>query len=797
MGAVRGETHPDSVHPRNHSSARDEIQRNARHPRAKGPGGFRRRTILAWARATRGPYRTQTPAEASETLLEGGLSRDHHPLAPPNPPKDLPPNPSERLELELAFLTETAHRLARPQDGAVELSFLLERLRDVLGCAAVALLEVWPEAIVLRSDRSETRDDEGSALPIHLGAIIVDRLVGPEPVVTIGPTEEPDLQPLTARLLGAGRLENGVAVPLGVRNPRPRGILVALNRSPGFSPGDSRLLLAAADQISVALERERIDREQRLDRARAEILSASLRLARPKNEHALLLNAMRTLATALGAGKVEFAVPDGEEVRVRLAVPETHQPGEDAQTWVLHRQAAETGRVVVCSAEAVDEGKRSHACAPLRASRGVVATVLVTRDGRAFDDAERALIATAADDLARALETTRAFERTTNELDRVRRELDEREAALKEAHEQLGRQSWLASLGELAAGVAHDLNNALNPIVAFAELIKEHGDHPDRVRMYADRILMAAQGGAETVRRIQRFTRHRGGPLPVEAIPLAALVEEAIELTRPTWSKRNRDAIVHVEQDVDPGILIQGNAAEIRQALINLITNALDAMEGKGTVRFVGRRDGEQALLAVQDTGHGMPADVVERALEPFFTTKGARGTGLGLPEVYGIARRHGGNLEIETWPGVGTTVLLRLPRAHAVLPSEPKHKPATRVAEGTSYRILLVDDNALNLEATAASLRAAGHQVTTATDARSALDLFSPGIFDIVLSDLGLPDLSGWELVDRLRSQDPAIRIGVITGWNLPEADEELTRRGIRLVFCKPVDPDELIAAL
>src|SRR5690606_38073454 len=185
-----------------------------------------------------------------------------------------------------------------------------------------------------------------------------------------------------------------------------------------------------------------------------------------------------------------------------------------------------------------------------------------------------------------------------------------------------------------------------------------------------------------------------------------------IELTRPTWSKRNRDAIVHVEQDGDPGILIQGNAAEIRQALINLITNALDAMEGKGTVRFVGRRDGEQALLAVQDTGHGMPADVVERALEPFFTTTGARGTGLGLPEVYGIARRHGGNLEIETWPGVGTTVLLRLPRAHAVLPSEPKHKPATRVAEGTSYRILLVDDNALNLEATAASLRAAGHQV-------------------------------------------------------------------------------------
>lgn len=725
------------------------------------------------------------------------MSRDHHPLAPSNPPKDLLPNPSERLELELAFLTETAHRLARPRNGKVELFPLFDRLRAVLRCAAVALLEIGHSEIILSAGRADDGLDLSAPLPIDLHPVALDAFIGKEQVVPIGPAEASHLLPVTTRLLGQTLLENGVAVPVGTAMPRPEGIIIALNRPNGFTPEACRLLLAVADQITIAFDRERGDRHRRLERTRAEILSSSLRHARPKNERGLLTEGLRTLATALGARRLEFAVPDGEEIRVRLTIPEAPDQDDDGQTWVLHRQAADRGRLVVCTTTTGRGERRSLACAPLLAGGRAFATVLVSRDGRAFDDAERALITAAADDLARALETTRVVERTTIELDKTRRQLKEREASLKEAHEQLGRQSWLASLGELAAGVAHDLNNALNPIVAFAELIKEHADHPDRVRMYAERILMAAQGGAETVRRIQRYTRHRGGPLPVEAIPLAALVEEAIELTRPTWSKRNRDAVIHVEQDVDPGILIQGNAAEIRQALINLITNALDAMDGEGTIRFVGRKDGEQAILAVQDTGQGMPPDVVERALEPFFTTKGARGTGLGLPEVYGIARRHGGNLEIETWPGVGTTVILRLPRAHAIPPREPKHKPPTRIAEGTSHRILLIDDNALNLEAIAASLRAAGHQVTTATDARSALELFSPGLYDIVLSDLGLPDLSGWELVDRLRSQDPGIRLGVITGWNLPEADEELTRRGIRLVFCKPVDPEELIAAL
>jgi CheY-like chemotaxis protein len=395
--------------------------------------------------------------------------------------------------------------------------------------------------------------------------------------------------------------------------------------------------------------------------------------------------------------------------------------------------------------------------------------------------------------LGAAIDLSRHARRIALEGERHERLAADRSAMLKEAQAQLERYQWLASLGELAAGVAHDLNNALNPVVAFAELIKEHAQFPEKVRMYAERILMAAQGGAETVRRIQRFTRRRLGTLPFEPILVQELVQEAVELTRPTWSQRHPGAVV-VEDSIEPELMLLGNVGELRQALFNLVGNALDAMPEGGTLRFVARGEGEQVVLGVQDTGTGMPQAVLDRVLEPFFTTKGAHGTGLGLAEVFGIARRHGGDLVVESWEGAGTTVLLRLPRARAA--QEPVRLHRTGVAR-RPYHILLVDDSLLSLEAQAATLRAAGHTVATAANAQAALRIFNAGHFELVLSDLGLPDMSGWELVDRLRERDAGVRVGVITGWEVPDGDEELKRRGIDLVFVKPVDPDQLLAAL
>src|SRR5690606_30781892 len=257
------------------------------------------------------------------------------------------------------------------------------------------------------------------------------------------------------------------------------------------------------------------------------------------------------------------------------------------------------------------------------------------------------------------------------------------------------------------------LNNALNPIVAFAELIREHRTQPEKVQEYAERILMAAQGGAETVRRIQRFTRHRLGAAPVQPVVLSVLVNEAVELARPRIAGPGRE--IEVQESVDQALVVLGNASELRQALMNLITNALDAMPAGGTLRFVGRRDGDRAGLAVQDTGLGMGAGTRQRALEPFYTTKGAHGTGLGLAEVFGIVRRHGGELELESWRDVGTPVLLRLPAAYAMTGESARPSELRPTERKSRYRILLVDDNVLSLEAMAASLRAAGHSAVIA----------------------------------------------------------------------------------
>ncbi|HEX7089304.1 MAG TPA: response regulator [Longimicrobiales bacterium] len=352
----------------------------------------------------------------------------------------------------------------------------------------------------------------------------------------------------------------------------------------------------------------------------------------------------------------------------------------------------------------------------------------------------------------------------------------------------LARTRWLAALGELAAGVAHDINNALNPIVAFAELIRSRPHDPERVRVFAERILLAARDGAETVRRIQSFTQRRPDTTRRTAVSLTGVVREAVELTRPVLEARSRGGAVRVEVSVGEDLLVLANAIELREALLNLILNAVDAMPDGGTLRLVGCAAGSHVLLAVQDTGAGMTREVLERAPEPFFTTKGPRGTGLGLSQVAGIVRRHNGEMELESWPGVGTTVLLRLP----VAPPAGEERAAASAAG-----ILLVDDNPLSLEAMAATLRAGGFTVVTAASGEEALRVFEPGRYSVLLTDLGLPGLSGWELVDHVRALDPEVRVGVITGTSLERVSDEVERHGVELFFTKPVDPERLLSAL
>ncbi|HEX7050899.1 MAG TPA: ATP-binding protein [Longimicrobiales bacterium] len=717
---------------------------------------------------------------------------------PPAPPSAPPTRLLERREQELAFLAEITHVLAAAKELRELLPLLLDRLCLLLRCESAAVAGMAPvngDLVVLAARTPAAAGEErvrGRAFP--RAATLVDRALCERRPIPLRADDTAIEDPLVRTLAGA-RPGNGMVVPLIGAAGTAHGGLLALGRADPFGPEDLRLLRVLAEQATIAVARAEQQRVRAEDAMYRDVLRAVLRApASGFDEHALISETMDAVLAAWPVDGIEVGVRDGGELRVRA----NYRPSRDGvypeggrRHRLLHERIIEDG-----APAAFRSGPHHAACAPIRAGDRLLGSVLVARRHPPFPDRELDLLEVIGNHLGAGIERARAFRRITTEAHQLERTAAERSAILQQTQEQLARSQWLASLGELAAGVAHDLNNALNPIVAFAELIKEHGDRPAQVRTYAERILMAAKGGAETVRRIQRFTRHRLGALPVEVISLAALVQEAVELSRPTWTKHTRPGMIEWVEDVDPGLAVQGNPGELRQALMNLISNAVDAMPDGGSLRFIGRAEGDLALVAVQDTGNGMTPDVVERALEPFFTTKGVHGTGLGLPEVFGIVRRHGGNLEVESWPGVGTTVLISLPRMKTAAQPAKLVRPG-RAPGANTFRILLIDDNLLSLEATAASLRAAGHAVTTAVNAQTALRLFGAGRYDVVLSDLGLPDLNGWELVDQLRIFDPDVRLGVITGWSLPEGDEELTRRGIDLVFVKPVDPEELLAAL
>lgn len=709
-------------------------------------------------------------------------------------------------------LAEIAHALATTDAKEIILPLIVEKIASLSNATAVMILGLVPDhrefvpLAIMRNGRSRVGEPD---CRIPRKGTLADRSITERATLHLARCAAAVLDPIVNNLLDGEQLERGYIIPLRVAGAERGGVVIVNPSSNANEEEELQVLTPFAELAAVAIDRSRLRRIRSDDATRLRVLNAVLQVTSAGlEEEALIQRAMDALLSALPADRAELLTQEGSEVRTRYR--HGRRRGEKGGSWRervmrLHRQVMSDGKAVLESSEDTGNSTPSpHLISiPLGDGDRPLGTLLLGRFSNPYGEQDQELLMAVGGHLGVAIELSRLMRRQATEAESLERALAENALALQELRERLtqveeerSRIQSLASLGELAAGVAHDLNNALNPIVAFAELIQEHSTQSERVQMYADRILLAARGGAETVRRIQRFTRRRLGVQPSEPISVETLLGEVIELTRPSWSKPSGGGPIVVEQSIEPDLRIQGNPGELRQALLNLVGNALDAMPGGGILRFVARGEGEEVILSVQDTGVGMPRAVYERALEPFFTTKGTHGTGLGLAEVFGIARRHGGNLELESFERVGTTVSLRLPRTR-VSPEPAKARRKLTGAATRLYHILLVDDSLLSLEATAASLRAAGHTVATAPNGQAALRVFNAGRYDLVLSDLGLPDMHGLELVDRLRRVDPSVRVGVITGWTIPEGDEELQRRGVDMLFVKPVDTDQLLAAL
>lgn len=467
--------------------------------------------------------------------------------------------------------------------------------------------------------------------------------------------------------------------------------------------------------------------------------------------------------------------------------PLRHQPIEWLETpamralggQVIHGQRIEVRR---------PEGRRvveAHA-APMRDADGRVSGVVVVE----WDVTELVRLELRVQEQAGEAAALQA--RAASATDSIERLVEERSRALLASQEEQVRERRLAALGQLAAGVMHDVNNALNPIMAAAYLLRHHAESPEAVRDYADRIRKAAEIGAATASRVGRFIRqepvHVGGD---EVIDLSALADEVVDLTEPMRLRRSSEAQeVRVERQLGADVQMRGLPGEIREALLNLVQNAIDAMPKGGTLTLRTAVEGNEVCIAVRDTGVGMTEEVRERAFDPFFSTKGAGGTGLGLAEVYGIARRHRGSAAITSVPERGTEVLLRFPRWRE---RNGRPTPSQPLLPTQPQRILVVEDHDDGRDFLRRILEADGHTVAVAASVREgerALEAAGPP-FDLLLTDVGLPDGSGWSLVKTARARFPDLRVGVITGWEPQVGTSEA--QAVEFVLRKPLRAAEL----
>jgi PAS domain S-box-containing protein len=344
---------------------------------------------------------------------------------------------------------------------------------------------------------------------------------------------------------------------------------------------------------------------------------------------------------------------------------------------------------------------------------------------------------------------------------------------LRQTQQTVMQQERLRALGQIASGIAHDINNALSPAALYTQSMLMHDTAlSERSREHLGVIQRAIDDVARTVQRMRAFYMPRGLELTLAPVDLNQVLMQVVDLTRARWSNipQERGVVVQVESDLAAELpKILGAENEVRDALTNLLLNAVDAMPDGGTITLRTRlnsRDTE-VIVEIQDTGIGMSETTRSRCLEPFFTTKGERGTGLGLPMVFGMAQRHGGDLEIDSELGRGTTMRLIFPCAPTGM-STGLHAPAPAPR---SLRLLLIDDDPLLLRSLRDALELDEHEVVTAEGGQAGIDAFvaqskSGKGFDAVITDLGMPHVDGRKVAARIRQLATQVPIIMLTGW-------------------------------
>jgi signal transduction histidine kinase/ActR/RegA family two-component response regulator len=374
---------------------------------------------------------------------------------------------------------------------------------------------------------------------------------------------------------------------------------------------------------------------------------------------------------------------------------------------------------------------------------------------------------------------------------------------LRQSQQTVMQQERLRALGQMASGIAHDINNAISPVALYTEslLEREPGLSP-RARESLETISRAIEDVSATVARMREFYRQNEPQMTLSPVHLNRCMQQVIDLTRARWNDMalQRGIVIKIETDLDPKLpVIMGVEGEIREALTNLFLNAFDAMPEGGKVFLRTRIADGQVRAEVTDTGIGMSEETRRRCLEPFYTTKGERGTGLGLAMVYGVVQRHSAAVEIDSAPGRGTTVRLLFPIPTGIVDTLP---PEVAAVSTRRLRLLIIDDDPIVLKSLNDALGSEGHAVTPANGGQVGLEALAEAMragkpFDVVITDLGMPYMDGRKVAEKVKAMSPVTPVILLTGWGQRLLTEGDVPANVDRLLSKPPKLGDLRKAL
>lgn len=485
----------------------------------------------------------------------------------------------------------------------------------------------------------------------------------------------------------------------------------------------------------------------------------------------------------------------------------------------------------------IEAGFKTFVAIPLKATGQVIGTLNVaTRTIRTFTEEDVPILTAIGSTIGMVVANARLFEAQRDGAQQLAEnvaELDRKIDELEQMQARLVETERLRAMGQMAAGVAHDFNNALMAVLGQAQLIRlslEQGSLAaamQNVAEYAEvlerlaRQEQAILDAADIVHKIRDATRPRSEEAFAPVL-LNEVVAQVLGRTQPRWRDQTEAQGLQVAMALELGDVppVVGNAAELREALTNLLFNALDAMPQGGTITIATRQvphaDTSETLsntpatqslvprpptgrtwveLVVTDTGIGMSPTVKAHLFEPFYTTKGVRGTGLGLNMVQGIVHRHEGEIHITSAKGLGTTVTIRLPVAQEDRPESST--PALPPQLPSRLHLLVIDDEPLLGETLADLLRLLGHEAVVVTSGEAGLARLQAEHFDLVMTDVGMPGMSGWDVAQAVKASRPHLSVILVSGWGSMIEPDQIEGTGVDAVLAKPYTVTQLKHAL